>query len=170
MTVLRVIAADKLEFNGKTYPIATGKNGFSRDKREGDNCTPLGVFPLRECWWRADKLGQIPKTGLPLRQTQPDDGWCDAPQNARYNKPVKLPFAASHEKMWRDDDVYDVVVPLGYNDDPVLDGKGSAIFIHVARPGYAGTEGCVALALPDLLEILAQVDSDTVIEIRPDAN
>lgn len=159
---LRVISADKLELGGKTYTIATGKNGFSAEKREGDNCTPIGEYALRECWYRADKLA-APQTKLPLRVIQPDDGWCDAPDHPAYNTHVKLPFAASHEKLWREDDVYDVVVPLGYNDAPIEPGKGSAIFMHVARPGYVGTEGCVALALPDLLEVLEQADSETTI-------
>lgn len=154
---LRVISADKLEFDGKTYPIATGKNGFSREKREGDNCTPIGAYALRECWYRADKLPHPPKTALPLRVIQPDDGWCDDPAHPAYNTHVKLPFSASHEKLWREDDVYDVIVPLGYNDAPIVPGKGSAIFMHVARPGYVGTEGCVALALPDLLALLEKV-------------
>lgn len=162
MTTLRVIAADKLEFGGKTYPIAIGKNGFTEDKREGDNCTPMGEYALRECWYRADKLAP-PTTALPLHIIQADDGWCDAPDHPAYNTHVKLPFDASHEKLWREDDVYDVVVPLGYNDAPIVPGKGSAIFMHVARPGYVGTEGCVALALPDLLAVLAHADSDTTI-------
>jgi L,D-peptidoglycan transpeptidase YkuD (ErfK/YbiS/YcfS/YnhG family) len=166
---LRVISDTKLECGGKTYRCAIGKNGFTTNKREGDNCTPIGLWKLRECWWRADKLASPPQISLPLRETAPDDGWCDAPADSLYNRPVKLPYVASHEKMWREDDVYDVVVPLGYNDDPVEPGKGSAIFMHVARPGYEGTEGCIALALDDLLEILAQLDGDSQMEIMPEA-
>lgn len=163
---LRVISSTELVFDSKTYRCAIGKNGFTRNKVEGDNCTPLGIFALRECWWRQDKLPQAPKTTLPRRKIMPDDGWCDAPTDAHYNTHIKLPFAASHEKLWREDNVYDVVVPLGYNDNPVEAGKGSAIFMHVAKPGYAGTEGCVALALPDLLEILAKVNEDSCIHIE----
>ncbi|MBM3617421.1 MAG: hypothetical protein FJX23_02630 [Alphaproteobacteria bacterium] len=159
---LRVISAGKIEFNDKIYPISTGKNGFSVEKREGDNCTPIGTYALRECWYRADKIA-APVTNLPLRVIQPDDGWCDAPEHPAYNTHVKLPFAASHEKLWREDDVYDVVVPMGYNDAPIVPGKGSAIFMHVARPGYVGTEGCVALALPDLLEVLKDASPETLI-------
>lgn len=162
---LRVFSADRLEFNGKIYRIAIGKNGFSKDKHEGDNCTPIGTYALRECWWRKDKLKQTPVTGLSLKIIEPDDGWCDAPEHADYNKHVTLPFSASHEKLWREDDLYDVVVPLGYNDDPIIKGKGSAIFMHIAKPGYAGTEGCIALALPDLLEILKYVDETSSVEV-----
>lgn len=166
---LRVLSDTQLEFGGKTYRCAVGKNGFTRGKIEGDNCTPVGIWALRECWWRADKLAQAPRTALPTRIITPEDGWCDAPADVYYNRHVKLPFAASHEKLWREDDVYDVIVPLGYNDAPIEPGKGSAIFLHVAKPDYAGTEGCVALALPDLLEILARADADTRMEIAPKA-
>lgn len=165
---LRVLSETELEFNGKRYRCAIGKNGFTRTKIEGDNCTPIGVFPLRECWWRKDKLATPPQTGLATRVIHKEDGWCDEPRDVFYNTHVTLPFAASHEKLWREDDVYDVIIPLGYNDNPVEAGKGSAIFMHVAKPGYAGTEGCVALALPDVLEILRGVDAETCIEILPE--
>lgn len=164
---LRVISDTELECNGKIYRCAIGKNGFSSSKVEGDNCTPIGTWALRECWWREDKLPSAPKTALPLRKTQPTDGWCDAPDDGHYNQHVTFPYSASHEKLWRDDDVYDVVVVLGYNDAPAEPGKGSAIFMHVARPNYEGTEGCVALALPDLLEVLQQVDGSSHMEIAP---
>lgn len=164
---LHVVSDTQLEFAGKTYRCAIGKNGFTTQKIEGDNCTPLGTFALRECWWRADKLAAAPNTVLSLRVTQPADGWCDEPTDDFYNTHVTLPFAASHEKLWREDDVYDVIVPLGYNDAPVESGKGSAIFMHVAKPDYAGTEGCVALALPDLLEVLGKLDEDSRIIIAP---
>lgn len=165
---IRVLSDHELEFDGKRYRCAIGKNGFTHDKIEGDNCTPIGVFPLRACWWRADKLDAAPRTALPMREVTPQDGWCDEPTDTYYNTHVTLPFAASHEKLWREDDVYDVIVPLGYNDAPVEAGKGSAIFFHVAKPDYAGTEGCVALALPDLLEVLAKVDVTTCMEIPPE--
>lgn len=164
---LRVISDRALEFNGKVYRCAVGKRGFSQNKTEGDNCTPIGTWPLRECWWRADKLASKPQTALFTRMIGEDDGWCDAPLDWQYNRHVKLPYEASHEALWRKDDVYDVIVPLGYNDAPITPQKGSAIFMHVAKPDFAGTEGCVALALPDLLEILAQVDADTQMEIAP---
>lgn len=169
MSSIRVTSDSTLEFNGKTYRCAVGKKGFAQAKREGDNCTPIGSFPLRECWYRADKI-PAPETKLPLRIIQKDDGWCDASEHLDYNKHVKLPFAASHENLWREDDVYDVVVPLGYNDNPTVSGKGSAIFMHVAKlseegPGYEGTEGCVALSKDDLLEILISADATTLLTV-----
>ncbi|MEZ5690691.1 MAG: L,D-transpeptidase family protein [Rickettsiales bacterium] len=152
-------------FNGKTYRCAIGKNGFSKNKQEGDNRTPLGVFPLCELWYRADKIS-APTTHLPLKIITQNDGWCDDVNSPDYNNHVKLPFEFSHEKLWREDDVYDLIIPLGYNDSPIVRGKGSAIFVHIAKPDYSGTEGCVALAKEDLLEILPYLSTKTCIEIR----
>ena len=95
----------------------------------------------------------------------PNDGWCDDATHELYNKPVKLPFDASHEKLWRDDHAYDLIVPLGYNDDPIMAGKGSAIFWHLAQPDWRGTEGCVAIEKAAMLEILRQCSTDTVMTI-----
>jgi L,D-peptidoglycan transpeptidase YkuD (ErfK/YbiS/YcfS/YnhG family) len=132
---------------------AVGRAGIVHDKREGDGGTPAGVWPMREALFRADRLGEI-VTALPTRELSPDDGWCDEPRDPLYNRPVRLPYPAHCEKLWLEDAVYDVIVPLGYNDDPVVPGRGSAIFLHVASADFAPTAGCVALALPDLLAIL----------------
>jgi L,D-peptidoglycan transpeptidase YkuD (ErfK/YbiS/YcfS/YnhG family) len=160
-----LVTGNTLEANGKSYKCAVGKGGFSKDKREGDGCTPLGTFLLRECFYRPDKM-PAPETDLPLKALAENDGWCDDPKSRSYNLQVKRPYHFSHEALWREDDVYDIIVPLGYNDDPVVPGKGSAIFMHVARQNYEPTEGCVALALADLLELLALCDSGTRIEIN----
>ncbi len=132
---------------------ALGRGGVSRDKREGDGVTPAGAWPLRMLLYRADRL-PAPRTGLGTSVIQPEDGWCDDPADARYNRPVRLPYAGRTESLWREDQVYDLVVPLGYNDDPVVPGRGSAIFLHCARPDFAPTEGCVALPAEDLLRYL----------------
>ncbi|HTS94255.1 MAG TPA: L,D-transpeptidase family protein, partial [Stellaceae bacterium] len=142
-------------WNGREIRAALGKGGISREKHEGDHATPVGVFLLREVLYRPDRL-RAPKTSLPLRPLSPADGWCDAPEDPRYNRRVTLPYGASAEQLWRGDRLYDVLVPLGYNDDPVVPGRGSAIFLHVARPDFGGTEGCVALALEDLIALLAE--------------
>lgn len=102
---------------------------------------------------------------LPLRQLRPTDGWCDAPQDRNYNRRVVRPYPASAERLWREDGLYDVVVVLGCNDVPRVRGRGSAIFLHVARPGYAPTEGCVAIALPDLVRVLVRLRRGDVIRI-----
>lgn len=297
-----LVVGNKLTFAGKTYHCAIGKGGFSDDKKEGDGCTPLGIFPLRELWCRADKIKK-PKTNLPIKIIKQDDGWCDDVNSPDYNKHILLPiprgegkynyasqklidfsrvlikkptspeaklwsvlrnrqingfkfrrqhpiehyiadfycegmnliidlegesnftsygknrdairskylqekgyqiirFSNSeirenfeavlhsiyaitteialtlttsqsdreqvprHENLWRDDDVYDLIIPIGYNDSPIAAGKGSAIFIHVARENYEPTEGCVALKLEDLLRILPFFSTKTLIEIK----
>ena len=331
------VIGNQLTFVGKTYRCAIGKNGFAANKKEGDGCTPLGVFPLRELWYRADKL-PAPKTDLPLKIITKNDGWCDDTKSPDYNKHItlgipiplgeyssKLPLPLGegggegsyvyrpaklieyarklrkgstspeaklwsvlrnrqmsgvkfrrqhpidiyvadfyceelkliieldgeshftdsgkasdairskylqknykiirftneeiandfegvvnsiysiialtptlsqrereqkevlsqrereqkevlsqrereqvprHEKLWRDDDVYDLVIPIGYNDAPVISGKGSAIFLHVARNNYEPTEGCIALKIEDLLELLPLLSPQTYIDIN----
>ena len=150
---IRVTPPDALVFGDRRWRCAIGRGGVRGDKREGDGATPSGRFVLRRVFYRADRLAP-PKTALPSRALTPDDGWCNDPNHADYNRPVRLPHAAGHEALWRDDGVYDVIVELGYNDDPVTPGLGSAIFLHVARADYEPTEGCVALALDDLRTLL----------------
>lgn len=164
---ITVTAPDRLECGALRYRCALGRSGIVDEKVEGDGGTPSGTYPIRHVLYRPDRLVAPPATGLPVQALTPDRGWCDDPAHPDYNRPVTLPFAASHEKLWRDDGLYDVIVVLGQNDDPPLPGKGSAIFMHVARPDYGPTEGCVALALPDLLEVLAACAPDTSIRIIP---
>jgi L,D-peptidoglycan transpeptidase YkuD (ErfK/YbiS/YcfS/YnhG family) len=135
---------------------AIGPAGIALKAGEGDGITPLGVFPLREVFYRADRVAG-PKSILSARAIATDDGWCDAPQDRNYNRLVKLPYPASAESLWREDRLYDLVAVIGFNDAPVVAGKGSAIFLHVAKPGYPPTEGCVALAEEDLRAALAQL-------------
>ncbi len=142
----------------QSFRCAVGRGGIVRDKHEGDGGTPVGVWPLREVFYRPDRLA-MPVTRLPLRALTPDDGWCDAPADAHYNRPVRLPYPASAEQLWRADHMYDLIVVVGYNDAPVVPGKGSAIFLHLARPGYTGTAGCIAFARGHLLAILQRIDA-----------
>jgi len=135
-------------------PCALGRGGARRDKHEDDGATPVGTWPLRRVWYRADRLATPPHTALPSRAIREIDAWCDDVASPDYNRHIELPHAARHERLWRDDAVYDVIVELGYNDDPPIPPRGSAIFLHVARPGYTPTDGCVALALEDLLALL----------------
>lgn len=151
-----LVAADRtLRWNGRFVRCALGRSGVAADKREGDGATPAGRFPLRQVLYRSDRVRPPSACRLPLAAIDPDLGWCDDPADAAYNRPVRLPFAASHERLWRDDGVYDLLAVIGYNDDPVIPGRGSAIFLHVARPDFAPTEGCVALALDDVIALLA---------------
>lgn len=140
-------------FGEQVWPCAVGRGGVREDKTEGDHATPAGRWPIRRVLYRADRL-QRPETAFPCDPLQPDDGWCDAPADPQYNRLVRLPYPAGHERLWRDEEVYDCIVVLGYNDRPVRAGAGSAIFLHIARRDLAPTEGCVALLRGHLLEFL----------------
>ena len=152
-------------FGAQSWPCAIGRSGVRETKVEGDGATPAGCWPIRELFYRPDRLAR-PETVFPCSALRPEDGWCDAPDDPRYNRPVGLPYEARHERLWRDDGIYDVIVILGHNDDPPLAGKGSAIFLHVARADYAPTLGCVALALPDLIDVLKEADVATRVRIE----
>ncbi|WP_395647258.1 L,D-transpeptidase [Terricaulis sp.] len=122
-------------------------------KREGDGATPIGAWPIRCILYRPDREPR-PETALDVRALSREDGWCDAPNDPAYNTMVRHPYPSSAEHLWRDDHVYDLIVVLGFNDDPVVSGKGSAIFWHLAREDFAPTEGCVAVARDTMLTAL----------------
>ena len=155
------------DLNPVKVRCALGKGGVKAAavKREGDGASPAGVWPIRKLLYRPDK-GAPPTTALPVEAISPNDGWCDAPGDPRYNRPVTLPYPASAERMWRDDDIYDLVVVLGHNDDPPVPQMGSCIFLHLARPGYTPTEGCVAVTRADLAEFLRLAKPGDAVEIR----
>lgn len=166
-----LVEQNTLTFENKTYRCAIGKNGITTNKHEGDLATPAGAFALRECFYRKDRIA-VPETALPQHAITKEDGWCDDPKSPIYNHHFTFSsyeeahMPASFEQLWRDDHVYDVIVPLGYNDSPPIPGKGSAIFFHIAHADYRGTEGCVAVALTDMLEILQHCNEKTMIIIR----
>jgi L,D-peptidoglycan transpeptidase YkuD (ErfK/YbiS/YcfS/YnhG family) len=167
--VIFTAAADGfLDLGARRVRCALGKGGVkpAADKREGDGASPAGVWPIRRLLYRADK-GQ-PATAIPAAPIARDDGWCDASGDPAYNRPVKLPYGASAERLWREDDLYDLVLVVGHNDDPPAAGMGSCIFVHLARPDYGPTEGCVALARADLEALLAVAQPGDAIEIRRD--
>ena len=156
-----------VHFAGKTYECALGRNGIQAIKQEGDGISPQGTYPLRSVLYRPDRIDP-PRTALAVSPIGENDGWCDDPGSPDYNRPIVFPFTASAEHLWRDDHLYDVIVLLGHNDDPVVAGAGSAIFMHVAGDGYSPTEGCVALAREDLLAVLVDCTPDTMIAIGED--
>jgi L,D-peptidoglycan transpeptidase YkuD (ErfK/YbiS/YcfS/YnhG family) len=141
---------------------ALGRTGIRALKREGDGGTPLGRFPIRQVLYRADR-GIRPRTSLPLHAIRAGDGWCDDPLDRNYNRLVTLSSRRSAEGLRRADHLYDVVLVLGYNDRPRVRGRGSAIFVHLARPGLTPTDGCIALTRGDLLALLAEVRPGTEI-------
>ena len=147
-----------------SYPCTLGRGGIQVKKREGDGTTPAGQFPIRALWYRADRLPR-PETRLPKYEIRNASGWCNDPEDSYYNCPVDLPYRASTEALWREDHVYDLLVVLGHNDDPVIPYDGSAIFLHIASPGFSPTGGCVAIKREALLEIVGRLDTQSHIEI-----
>ena len=158
------------EWAGIRLRCAVGRGGILAEKREGDGGTPVGAWPMRELLYRPDRVERgAPQTGgLPARAIRREDGWCDAPEDPAYNRSVRLPYPASAERLWRRDRVYDLIVPLGYNDDPVVPGAGSAIFLHLAKRDYSPTAGCVALSRRDLLRVLEGSDRRSRVIVEPD--
>jgi L,D-peptidoglycan transpeptidase YkuD (ErfK/YbiS/YcfS/YnhG family) len=145
-------------------PVALGRTGLVTLKREGDGATPRGWFHPVRLWWRADAAGR-PRTGLPVRRICRHDAWCEDPADRRYNRPIRLGDAALGDRLWRSDPFYDLVVEINHNCRPRVKGRGSAIFIHVARPGLSPTAGCVALPAAGLRRLLARLCAKTRIRI-----
>lgn len=164
-------AARMLAIGNLSVPCTIGKGGAcpADDKREGDGCTPLGQWPVRGALIRPDRV-KIDKTPLiPWRWLRPDDGWSDAPADPAYNHPVRLPYGPSHERLWRDDRAYDIIIVLGHNDTPPVPGMGSAIFFHQTVNSEDGlpkaTEGCIAIAPDDMRMVLPLLTPGMVMEI-----
>ena len=153
-----------LEAGGRRFVCALGRSGLSARKREGDGTTPMGRFALRRLFFRPDRLAR-PRCGLPAQALAPTTAWCEDPADVNYNRQVAAGPASGLDRMWRDDHLYDVVIEVGYNDCPVIKGKGSAVFLHLARPGYAPTAGCVALSARDMMRLLPRLGPHTHIRI-----
>jgi len=151
----------------RRFECTLGRSGMimPSDKKEGDGKTPVGTFPLRQLIYRADRA-QKPVTGLPVEILTPETGWCEDPSHPGYNQKITLPHPSVHDRMTRKDRLYDYVVVIGYNDAPVVPGKGSAIFMHLAHPDFTPTAGCVGLRPADMLEVLKCCDKDSRIDIR----
>jgi L,D-peptidoglycan transpeptidase YkuD (ErfK/YbiS/YcfS/YnhG family) len=145
-------------------PCALGRTGRRAIKREGDGATPMGTFTLCEILYRPDRVRK-PRAGLPVRATRSSEGWCDDVRDANYNRKVRLPYTASAETLWRDDRIYDIIVVLDHNRRPRAKGRGSAIFMHLARPDYAATAGCIALSLNDLRRLLTLLGPATAVYV-----
>ncbi len=148
---------------GRLLPGALGRSGISARKREGDGATPLAAMRLLAGYFRRGRMPAASR--LPLAAIRADLGWCDAPADANYNRPVRLPFRASHEDMLRPDRLYDAVVVLDWNVTERRRGRGSAIFLHVARPGFAPTEGCVAIQPAAMRWLLPRLSRRTVLRV-----
>ena len=143
----------RLVLRGLVFRAALGRGGVRQDKQEGDGATPVGVLPLRRVLYRADRVRPL-ECAVPVEPIAPTDAWCDDPSQPAYNRMIRLPHDGRYEELWRQDPLYDIVGVLGWNDAPVERGRGSAIFLHVARPDFGPTEGCIALAVGDLRQVL----------------
>ncbi len=154
-----------LQAGGRVFPCALGKGGVSAFKREGDGATPMARMAVLDVLYLGD--AGVPRAGhlTPLR-IRADDGWCDAPGDRNYNLPVRLPYAASHERMIRADHLYDRVVVLDWNITSRKRGAGSAIFLHLAKPGYRPTEGCIAVSRQTMGWLLPRLSRATVVVVK----
>ena len=146
------------------FPAALGRGGRTSRKREGDGATPIAVMPVLSAYGRGDR-GPWPATRLAMRRSRPDMLWCDAVSNPNYNRPVRSPFKPSHEKLQRDDELYDICIVLDWNLRNRKRRCGSAIFFHIARPGYTPTEGCVAISARDMRRLLPHLGPKTVLQV-----
>jgi L,D-peptidoglycan transpeptidase YkuD (ErfK/YbiS/YcfS/YnhG family) len=148
-----------------TVPVALGRTGIKADKREGDGGTPRGRFRPLRLWWRADRLPR-PWTLLPVRRIGRDDAWCEDPHDRRYNQAFRRSANEPGDRLRRADGLYDMIIDIDHNTRPRVAGRGSAVFIHVARPGFAPTAGCVALRVEHLKALLRRINSKTRILIQ----
>tara|TARA_B100000902_G_C27252095_1_gene885842 strand:+ start:371 stop:865 length:495 start_codon:yes stop_codon:yes gene_type:complete len=151
-----------LIFKDNKFQCSVGRSGFSKNKKEGDGFTPVGTFYIDNIYYRADKIKNL-NTKINTNIIHESDGWCDDPRQKNYNQLIQFPFNFSAEKLYRDDSLYDVVCVLNYNNNPIIPGLGSAIFMHIAKDDYGPTEGCVALKKDDLLHILKLINNKTKI-------
>jgi L,D-peptidoglycan transpeptidase YkuD (ErfK/YbiS/YcfS/YnhG family) len=148
-----------------TLPVALGRGGIRADKREGDGATPRGTFALVRLWWRADRRPR-PITRLPVRRIRPDDAWCEDPADRRYNQPFRLATGQTGDRLRRADHLYDLIIEIDHNTRPRVARRGSAVFIHLARPGFAPTAGCVALEAGALRRLLVRLGPETRVDIH----
>lgn len=147
------------------FPCALGRGGISANKREGDGATPLGAMRILDGYFRNDQFAGGRRTGLSMKPISADLGWCEVPEDRNYNRPVKIPYGASHERMKRDDRLYDACLVLDWNISPRLRGRGSAIFFHLARPGFTPTQGCVAVTALVMARLLPLLSNRTILRV-----
>jgi L,D-peptidoglycan transpeptidase YkuD (ErfK/YbiS/YcfS/YnhG family) len=149
----------------RAVPVALGRAGIKANKFEGDGATPRGRFRLVRLWWRGDRLPR-PCTLLPVRAIKAGDGWCEDPQDRNYNRRITVPKDSNADRLARIDPLYDLIIELDHNTRPRIARRGSAVFVHIARPGFAPTAGCVALTAPELRRLVERLGPETEIDIR----
>ena len=154
-----------LKYKKLKFKCALGKAGIGKKKREGDNVTPTGTFKIVKIYYRSDRVKKI-SSKLRLIEITKNMGWCDDPNSKNYNKLINLPSKYSHEKLFKKNNIYNVIVVLNYNMKPIIKNKGSAIFIHIAKNNYQPTQGCIALKKNDLLKLLSKISRNIKIKIN----
>ena len=153
-----------LSGGGLAIPVALGRGGILANKREGDGGTPRGTFHPRQLWWRADRHKR-PRTLLPVRAIEPEDAWCEDPNDRHYNRPMRLPADRGGDRLRRADHLYDFIVEIDHNSTPRIAGRGSAVFLHLARTNFAPTAGCVSMTRAAMLHLLRRLSPKTKIVI-----
>jgi L,D-peptidoglycan transpeptidase YkuD (ErfK/YbiS/YcfS/YnhG family) len=153
-----------LKYKKMEFPCALGKGGVKKKTKEGDNITPKGTFRIIRIYYRPDKIKKF-KTLVKKIKIKKNMGWCDDPSIDFYNKQIKLPTNLEHEKLYRNDNLYDLIAVLNYNTDPIIKNKGSAIFIHVAKKNFNKTKGCVAIKKENLIYLLSKIKKNTQVKI-----
>lgn len=154
-----------LRAGGRIIAVVLGRSGIRADKREGDGATPAGQFRPLRLWWRADR-GPRPPTALPARPITPDLAWCENPADRRYNRPFRRSASEPGDRLWRADALYDLIVEIDHNTRPRIAGRGSAVFLHLARPDRSPTAGCIAMGRADLRRLLARLGRRTRIIVH----
>jgi L,D-peptidoglycan transpeptidase YkuD (ErfK/YbiS/YcfS/YnhG family) len=147
------------------FPVALGRGGILANKREGDGATPRGTFQLKRLWWRADRDPR-PASTLPIRRITPEDAWCEDPADRRYNRPIKIPPGGAGDRLRRDDHLYDFIIEIDHNTRPRIARRGSAVFIHLARPNLSPSAGCVTMSKSWMRALLRHIGRETRITIR----
>jgi L,D-peptidoglycan transpeptidase YkuD (ErfK/YbiS/YcfS/YnhG family) len=150
--------------DGRTVPVALGRGSIRANKREGDGSTPKGTFRPRQVWWRADRHPR-PRTFLPVRPIGTEDAWCEDPASRHYNRPTRLDVGRNGDRLRRDDHLYDFIIEIDHNTTPRVAGRGSAVFLHLARDNFGPTAGCVSMTRSAMLHLLRRLGPDTRIVI-----
>ena len=154
-----------LQYKNLKFRCALGKAGIKKKEKEGDNVTPKGIFKITSMYYRPDKIKNI-ITAVKKIKIKKNIGWCDDPNSHFYNQQISLPNKFGHEKLYRNDSLYDLILVLNYNVNPIIKNKGSAIFIHVAKKNYKRTKGCIALKKKHLIELISKIKKNTKIKIN----
>ena len=160
-----LVRNNNLFVEGVKIQCALGLNGLTENKREGDLSTPIGTFHFDKIYYRADRLGNM-KFIIDSSIINKNDGWCDDKKSDLYNQYIQFPFTESAEHLYRNDRIYDIICVLNYNTSPVIPGRGSAIFLHIAKPDFSGTEGCIAIEKNALIKIATNLTADSTIKIE----